>query len=240
VTGTPAPPARPPTLRLRSVDSTQAVALDLAGQGAVHGTTVVAEHQTAGRGRRGRRWEDEPGASLLVSILLRPRLAPARRALLSHAAAVAVAEALAGAAGVPARLRWPNDVLVGGRKVAGILLEGRDDVVAVGIGINVGQAAFPGDLATRATSLRLAGSPVLAPEALLAPVQEAVGRWSARLEAEGFEPVRHRWRALAETLGREVRVDGLAGLAVDLDQDGALLVRAGDAVHRVVAGDLDA
>jgi BirA family biotin operon repressor/biotin-[acetyl-CoA-carboxylase] ligase len=101
------------------------VALELAEQGAPDRTVVIAEHQTAGRGRRGARWEDEPGASLLVSMVLRPSLEPARLPTLSYAAAVAVAEALAAVAPVVPRLKWPNDVLVGPRKIAGILLETR-------------------------------------------------------------------------------------------------------------------
>jgi BirA family transcriptional regulator, biotin operon repressor / biotin---[acetyl-CoA-carboxylase] ligase len=116
---------KPPVVRLGSVVSTQSVALELAEQGAPDRTVVIAEHQTAGRGRRGARWEDEPGASLLVSMVLRPSLEPARLPTLSYAAAVAVAEALAAVAPVVPRLKWPNDVLVGPRKIAGILLETR-------------------------------------------------------------------------------------------------------------------
>lgn len=232
----------PPVLRLGEVASTQAVAFALAGEGAPDRTVVVADHQTAGRGRFGRRWLDEPGASLLVSILLRPRLEPSRLPLLSYAAAVAVAEALEAAAGLAGRLKWPNDVLVDGRKIAGILLEsriGQAPAVVVGIGVNVAQRAFPPDLAPRVTSVALAGGRSTDREALLAALLESFDAWRGRLEGEGFAAVRERWLALSDTLGRPVRVDGRVGIAVDLDAEGALVLRDGATLHRVIAGEME-
>jgi BirA family biotin operon repressor/biotin-[acetyl-CoA-carboxylase] ligase len=229
-------------LRLGEVASTQAVAFALAGEGAPDRTVVVADHQTAGRGRFGRRWLDEPGASLLVSILLRPRLEPSRLPLLSYAAAVAVAEALEAAAGLAGRLKWPNDVLVDGRKIAGILLEsriGQAPAVVVGIGVNVAQRAFPPDLAPRVTSVALAGGRSTDREALLAALLESFDAWRGRLEGEGFAAVRERWLALSDTLGRPVRVDGRVGIAVDLDAEGALVLRDGATLHRVIAGEME-
>lgn len=238
----PSAAAAPPVVRLGEVTSTQAAAFALAGEGAPDRTVVVADHQTAGRGRFGRRWHDEPGASLLLSILLRPRLAPPRLSLLSYAAAVAVAEALEAAAGLAARVKWPNDVLVDGRKIAGILLESRIGpvpAVVVGIGINVGQRAFPPDLAPRVTSVALAGGRSTDREALLAALLEAFDTWRGRLEGEGFAAVRARWLALSDTLGRRVRVDGRAGVAVDLDAEGALVLHDGATLHRVIAGEME-
>jgi BirA family transcriptional regulator, biotin operon repressor / biotin---[acetyl-CoA-carboxylase] ligase len=232
------PAAAPSIVRRGRVDSTQAIVFALAADGAADRTVVVADSQAAGRGRRGRAWHDEPGASLLCSILLRPRLAPARLPALSLTAGVAVAEALAHAAGLAPRLKWPNDVLVGGRKIAGILLEGRlgpSPVVALGIGVNVTQQSFPPELAGRATSVRLAGAEIDR-ESLLLAVLDALDGWRARLERDGFAPVRERWRALADTLGRPVSVDGVTGIAVDVDDDGALLVDDGGSRRRVVAG----
>ena len=241
-----APAAAPAIVRCGRVDSTQAIVFALAADGAPDRTVVVAESQAAGRGRRGRVWQDEPGASLLTSILLRPRLAPAQLPTLSLTAGVAVAEAIASAAGLTARLKWPNDVLVEGRKLAGILLESRLSsapaasacVVALGIGINVAQRAFPPELAEHATSVRLAGGGDLDRDVLLVALLEALDRWRARLESEGFAPVRTRWRSLADTLGRTVSVDGVTGVAVDVDDDGALLVDEGGRRRRVVAGDV--
>src|SRR6185295_4186783 len=219
-------------VRLDTVDSTQRHAAALAADGAADGTAVVAETQTQGRGRRGRVWQDAPGASLLVSVVLRTSLPPARLPTLSIAAGVAVAEALHAEAGLDARLKWPNDVLVGGRKIAGVLLERRGDAVILGIGINVTRDAIPSELAERATSIAdEGGSPDR--EALL-----AIGRWRARLERDGFEPVRAQWMAQTGMLGRPVTVEGVAGTALGIDTDGALLVQTETGPTRVLAGDV--
>lgn len=221
--------------------STQSVAFELAADGAPDGTVVVAEHQTAGRGRRGRGWHDEPGANLLFSIVLRPRLELARLPTLSLTAAVAVAEALADVAALPARLKWPNDVLVEGRKIAGILLESRTDgapLVILGVGVNVRQRVFPPDVSAAATSIALASGRALERDVVLAAVLGRFGEWRARLEGEGFFAVRERWLALADTIGRVVSIDGTHGTAVDLAADGALIVAAGAVRHRVIAGEL--
>src|SRR5437899_4467429 len=127
--------ARPaPIVRFSVVESTQTTAFELAAGGAADRTVVVADHQSAGRGRRGRTWADAPGTSLLVSILVRPRVAPVLLATFSIATGVAVAEALDRATGIAARLKWPNDVRVRGRKLAGILVESRIGAPAAGDG----------------------------------------------------------------------------------------------------------
>jgi len=233
----------PAIVRLGRVESTQTIAFALAADGAADGTVVVADSQAAGRGRRGRAWVDEPGASLLASIVLRPRLDPARLPGLSLAAAVAVAEALTRTAGLTPRLKWPNDVLIGGRKVAGILLEsrvtGEQATTILGIGVNLSQRVFPADLAGRATSIWLASGRLVDRDSLLAALLDALAEWRRRLERQGFAPVRTRWRALADTLGRPVTVDGVSGVAVDVDADGALVVADADGRRRrVVAGEV--
>jgi len=144
------------------LDSTQTVLHELARAGASEGTVVTARHQREGRGRQGRRWWDSPGDALLLSALLRPAVPSARLPELSLVAASAVSDALEQAARVGAHVRPPNDVLIAGRKVSGILpdatsyADGRVGYVALGIGINVNQVEFPADVAERATSLRLA------------------------------------------------------------------------------------
>jgi BirA family biotin operon repressor/biotin-[acetyl-CoA-carboxylase] ligase len=236
------PVAAPALVRLGHVDSTQAVAFALAADGAADRTVVVAQAQTAGRGRRGRLWIDEPGASLLTSIILRPRLTPARLPTLSLAAGVAVAEALERVTGLMPRLKWPNDVLVDGRKLAGILLESRigpSPLVVLGIGVNLAQRVFPSDLAERATSVRLATGQRVDADTLLTALLESLDAWRARLETEGWAPIRERWCALTETLGRRVSIDDVQGIAVDVDEDGALIVVEGDVRRRVVAGEVD-
>lgn len=246
----------PEIVRLGVVDSTQTVAFALAAEGAPDRTVVVADHQSRGRGRRARSWYDEPGASLLLSILVRPRLAFPLLPTLSLATGVAVAETLARSAGLAARLKWPNDVLVSGRKIAGVLLESRIDgaeppsvapsdvgaerpaTVAVGVGINVAQTRFPPELEDTATSVaRERGRPVDR-DTLLATLLEAFDAWRGRLEAAGFEPVRQRWLELADTLGRRVILGGVTATAVGLDVDGALLVSDGRVVHRMVSAEV--
>jgi BirA family biotin operon repressor/biotin-[acetyl-CoA-carboxylase] ligase len=223
------------------VDSTQTIAFALAERGAADRTVVVADSQRAGRGRHGRPWHDEPGASLLCSILIRPRLPRPQWPLLSLVAGVAVARALRRETGIDARLKWPNDVVVDGRKLAGILLESRftaAPAVVIGIGINVGQREFPLELAASATSVRLVAGRSVDREAILAAVLEELDAWRDRLEQEGFAPVREAWKAMSATLGGAVRADGVTGRAVDLDADGALVIDDGGQRHRVVAGEL--
>lgn len=219
------------------MDSTQRYAAALAADGAVDGTAVVADTQTAGRGRRGRVWHDAPGASLLVSVILRTSLPLARVPTLSLAAGVAVADALIAVAGVDARLKWPNDVLVNGRKIAGVLLERQNDAVILGIGINIAAASVPAEMTAHATSV--AGEGGRADRAaLLAALLDALAQWRPRLEREGFEPVRTRWTALAGMLGRRITADGVVGTALGLDDDGALLMETGAGTTRILAGDV--
>ena len=232
-------------MRLASVDSTQSEAFRLAAAGAADGAVVVADTQESGRGRRGRGWHDVPGESLLVSLLVRPRLAAAALPQLSFVAAVAVAEAIETTTGLAPRLKWPNDVMARGRKLAGILLESRpggaaDPAVVIGIGVNLGQRSFPEELADRATSVLLETGRTPDRDAVLEALLAAFDRWRARLERDGFTAVRDAWRSRTETLGRRVSVEGVAGTAVDIGEDGALLVDDGGRVRRVVSGEIDA
>jgi BirA family biotin operon repressor/biotin-[acetyl-CoA-carboxylase] ligase len=160
----------------------------------------------------------------------------ARLPTLSIAAGVAVAEALIEC-GVDARLKWPNDVVVGGRKIAGVLLERHGDAVILGLGVNVAQRSVRSQLAAQATSVAIEGGRADR-DAVLAAVLAAVARWRGRLEREGFEPVRARWTALASMLGRRVTADAVAGTAIGLDDDGALLVETEAGATRVLAGDV--
>lgn len=273
----PAPSGTPPIVRLDVVDSTQTAAWQLAERGAPDRTVVVADHQLTGRGRRGRSWHDEPGASLLLSIVVYPRLPVEQIPMLSLATGVAVAEALARHFGLQARLKWPNDVLVGGRKIAGILLESRigatpgagtsrtaapgisvrppaaqagltdpattkadlaAPVTVVGIGLNLAQRGFPGALAGLATSVLLETGRSVDREATLEALLAGFDRWRACLEGEGFGPVRSRWVALSETIGRTVSASGTTGVAIDLDLDGALIVVDGARCHRIASGEI--
>lgn len=229
----------------RSVDSTQNLARELAADGAPEGTVVVADHQTQGRGRAGRSWLAEPGANLLVSVLLRPPIPVARTPQLSLLVATASREAIEAQTGLPLRIRWPNDLMLGGRKVAGILTEAASGGqgllhVVAGIGLNVNQTAFHEEIRERATSLALATGSPLEREPLLEALLAALNRWYAAYLETGFGPVRSAWRRNSATLGEWVASGPeIAGTAVDLDADGALVVRTASGVlKRVVAGEI--
>jgi len=233
----------------QSIGSTSDQAKALAEDGAGHGEVVVAEAQTGGRGRRGRSWVTAPGRNVAFSVVLRPSGLPTARAPeLTLVASLAICDALRRA-GVDAGIKWPNDVLVGGRKIAGILTElaaEPDQVhwVVVGVGVNVNTRAedFPPELRGLATSVLLErGQP--APRALfLAACLTLLEEWYDRHAEEGFEPIRAAWKERSVTLGREVMVqlDGreLVGRAEDLDATGALLVRSAAGVERVTSGDV--
>jgi BirA family transcriptional regulator, biotin operon repressor / biotin---[acetyl-CoA-carboxylase] ligase len=230
------------------VDSTNDVAKRLAEEGAGHGEVVIAERQTAGRGRRGREWFSPPGKNLYFSAVLRPDLPPYRAAELTLVAAVALCHAVRRA-GVDAGIKWPNDLVVEGRKLCGILTEMAADpdrlqwvVLGAGVNVNAAAADFPGELRRAATSLALErGQPV--PRALFAGAAlTLLEEWLDRHAEGGFAAIRDEWRVLSDTLGRLVRVtaDGreIEGVAEDLDETGALLVRAGASLERVRSGDV--
>lgn len=227
--------------------STNADLAAAAEEGAPAWTVLVAGHQEGGRGRLGRTWESKPGMSLLVSILLRPSLAPDDAPLLSLAAAVAVTEACMNAAAPMARCKWPNDVVVGGRKLGGILVEasvtgGRIDHVVIGIGINVSQAEddFSPDLRATATSLAIEGGADHA--GVLRHVLAGLRRMIE--PQEGLrDRVPPRYRELCATLGRRVRAslggdEVIEGVAVDIGPRGELLVNSGDQGRFVSFGEV--
>lgn len=232
-----------------TVESTNSKAFELAHEGGFHGEVIVTEHQTAGKGRRGRAWSSPAGKSLAMSVILRPEIAPARAPELTLVAAVALAQTLRDS-GVEAKIKWPNDVQIGGKKVAGILTELSADVervhfVVLGIGVNLNAETgdFPPEVAEIATSVQVVRrSPVhraLFTAALLGQLETWVDRWTD----EGFEPVRAAWKELSSTLGEEVlvRADNreLRGIAEDIDPNGALLLRVGDKLERVLSGDVE-
>ena len=231
------------------VGSTNDIARQLARQGAPEGTVVVAEAQTAGRGRLGRGWQAAPGTGLLLSVVLRPTLAAQRLAWLPVLAGVAAARAIGRASGLHCGLKWPNDLLLDGRKVAGILVEmhseaDRAHLVVVGIGINVNQTAaeLTGKLARSATSLALAAGRPVGRVALAQALLEELEEGYRLLLAGGWPIIRERWTAGSATLGRRVRaVVGdrvLSGVATGLDESGALVVETSQGVQRVWAGEV--
>lgn len=209
-----------PRLHLRSVDSTNVRAQRLASAGTPHGTLVTAEAQTAGHGRQGRAWVTPAGRALACSLVLRepPRLLP----MLAALAVADVAEQF-DRAGRAAQIKWPNDVLLDGRKVAGILAEGRpqEGWVVLGIGLNVAVEAadFPPELREIATSLEAEPADV---ERVLALLLERLERWLAATDAEAMEA----YRASDALAGRAISWSGGSGTALGIADDGRLRVRS--------------
>ncbi len=205
-----------PRVHLRRTESTNTVARELAARGAVHGTLVTASEQTAGRGRQGRGWSAPPGTALLGSWVIRDP-----SPLLSLAAGVAVAE-LAGDA---ALLKWPNDVLIDGRKLAGILVESRpqEQWAVVGIGINValGIDQLPEDLRQRAATLGLKATDI---EPTLDRLQMLLERWLSASDEQVLDTVRSR----DALLGKPVRWEQGSGIGAGIDDSGRLLVTLAD------------
>lgn len=230
-----------------TVGSTNDEAVGLAREGAAEGTCIWAMEQIAGRGRRGRLWSS-PRGNLYASLVLRPAGPPDRAAQLGFVAALAVRGALSELVPDLENLacKWPNDVLAGGRKIAGILLEsemGGDGSLAfliVGAGVNLVSA--PSDAEFRATSVAGEGHPPPAPETALAAFVRHFDAWLRRWRSEGFGPVREAWRACAVGLGEEieVRLDRaiLHGKLVDIDQQGVLLLATEGGLRRISAGDV--
>jgi len=204
------------------------------------GAVAVTEHQTAGRGRVGRRWEDAPGTALLLSLLLRPP-DTAGAPQLSLVCALAVAECVEATTGLEARVRWPNDVLVGGRKVAGILLEGHEDAVVCGIGVNVSQteAALPRDARTPAASLRtLTGREQDRAALLVLLLERLESRYDTWL-AGGLAPMLPELDRRNVLRGREVRVGENMGSAGAITERGQLtLTHADGTTTLVVSGEV--
>ena len=236
---------------LPSTTSTNDIVKDLAQQGAPEGTAVVAEHQTQGRGRHGRSFVSPAGVGIYVSLLVRPQANIQRLPQLTLAVAVATAEALAEYSALPIGLKWPNDVEISGKKVAGILCEavlqpGASPLVIIGIGINVNTALeqFPPELHQHVTSLALAAGHAWARLPLLALLLAHLERLYRAFQQGDTTSVRQRWLHYGgQMIGRRVRFapepSAGVGTVVDLDEDGALLVQDIDGTqHRLIAGEV--
>jgi BirA family biotin operon repressor/biotin-[acetyl-CoA-carboxylase] ligase len=214
--------------------STNADMLLLARQGVEEGMWLRAERQTAGRGRQGRGWTS-PAGNLSASTLVRLRPNDPPAATLALVAAVALYEAV-GVFGVAAQLKWPNDLLIAGAKLSGILLERSDDAVVVGIGVNLSHHP---DLPDRPTTSLAAHAALVAPAVFLDVLAETFARWLERWRGEGIAAIRSAWLAAAHPVGTALSVrlpDGSArdGLFDGLDPDGALILRLASGQRHVI------
>lgn len=218
-------------------DTTNNRARELALEGAPEGTLVVAEKQTAGRGRRGKVWESPLGTGIWMSLVLRPQIMPAEASVLTLLCGLATAEAIEAETGLSAGIKWPNDILINGKKTVGILTEmdcemSQVHFVIPGIGINVNTASFPPELADVATSLYLESGKTVSRRRLVHKVLERLeGHYNTFLQTGSFSAMLEDYRKHCITLGKEVHVLGREPFfaeALDITPEGELLVRRSD------------
>ena len=232
---------------LEQTDSTNLVLRKLASQDAPEFSVVIADEQTAGRGRLQRVWYAPPRTGLWMSVLFRPTLPPMLAQTITLTTAVSVAEAC-GDLGIQSQIKWPNDVLIGGKKICGILSEMQADMdhvawLVVGIGVNINQNAFPPELADIATSLSQAKGKTLTRNEVAAHTLNRLGQNYRLLCQQGFIPIRRKWKERALNLGKTITVRDFSGQrtgkALDIDEEGYLLLEeANGAVCRITAGDI--
>lgn len=232
------------------VGSTNTEAFRLAESGAPEGTVILAEHQSRGKGRLGRTWESPAGVNIYCSVILRPPILPVATPQLTFVSSLAVCRAIESVQGLAPLIKWPNDILLGGRKVAGLLNElsaetDRVNFLVLGIGLNVNMTVeqFPHDLRHPATSLAIEAGRHVERLAVMRALLAELDELYARYLREGFASLRGEWEKRSSLCGRRVRVsslgDDMEGVAVGIDDDGALLVRNDNgSVNRVLAGDV--
>jgi BirA family biotin operon repressor/biotin-[acetyl-CoA-carboxylase] ligase len=225
--------------------STNDDAFAAARDGAPHGALFVADSQTRGRGRRGHTWTSPPSSNLTFSLLLRPLIPAERVALLALVAGLAVRATVAARVGANVAVKWPNDVVVGRRKVSGILVESRMsgssvEAVVVGVGLNVHMEALPQELEQIATSLSLLGARGESREALLVAVLAELEARLGRFVSLGLSPLVGELRAHDALLDEGIVVSGVRGAGAGIDEDGSLLIRdAAGVVHKVNSGTVE-
>jgi BirA family biotin operon repressor/biotin-[acetyl-CoA-carboxylase] ligase len=232
------------------IDSTNRFAFQRASEGGDEGEVVIAESQTRGKGRLGRSWFSPPGLSLYLSVILRPKLPPADAPKLTLVSAVALAETVQSFLGTPPAIKWPNDITVGGKKLAGILTESscvadavRFVIVGIGVNLNLPGELIPEEIRDRATSLLILTKKPVDRTAFATQLIHSLDRCYGELEDRGFPSIARRWERFFELRGRRVGVEmpdrHLSGIARGIDADGALIVEEdGGALQRIIAGDV--
>lgn len=229
-------------------DSTNTRAKDLAVRGAPEGALVLSEKQTKGRGREERNWFSPSRDGIYLSLVLRPAIPPGEAPRITLLTAVAVAEALLSLTSLKIAIKWPNDILVGGKKLAGILTEigtqgDSIDYVVVGLGLNVNTPRFPDDIRDKATSMLTETGKRFSRVKVIREYLKWYEAYYEVFKNIGFEPIRKRWRELTNMIGQQITVQMIdkrySGEVQDIDKDGALIItdRTGKA-HRIVFGDV--
>ena len=234
--------------RFDKIESTNSYLLKLADEGFPEGSVVVADEQSGGRGRFGRKWESEPLSNLLFSVLLRPRFLERDEVfVLTFSAAVAVAEALEDVTSVKPELKWPNDVLLGSKKVCGILLESvfnSDELssVVLGVGLNVNQKSFPAEISAKATSLLAQTGKKFDRDEILSAVLGRFGSIYDTVRARDFYSVMKRWRDRSGMFGRKIRLsladEIYEGVCDKITDDGAIVVQTASGLKTFTAGEV--
>jgi len=235
----------------QTLDSTNSKAYQLALNGAEEGEAVISESQEKGRGRLGRQWFSPPFLNLYLSVILRPKISPHQASLNTLMAAIATAEAIQKFSGLLPLIKWPNDILLRDRKVAGLLNEIHSEMdrihfVILGIGVNVNTEAkmFSKEIRAVATSLKIEMGQTVSRKVFLQILLQELERWYAIFLEEGSAVILKAWRDRAHIKGRRVKVtsfgETVAGIAIDVDSDGALILETADGrQRRVMAGDIE-
>lgn len=230
-------------------DSTNIRIKQLAEEGAPHGALAVADQQSAGRGRRGRTWESPKGCSIYMSILLRPEISPAAAPMLTLIMALSAAEGLHESTGLDFQIKWPNDIVLNGKKLVGILTEMSTEIdyinyVAIGVGINTNMAEFPEELREKATSLRIEIGQIIKRSPIIAAVMKHFeSNYSLFLETQNMESLREKYNSLLINKDKEVRIMGekeaFNALAMGINDKGELMVCREDAtIEAIFAGEV--
>jgi len=243
-------------LFFEELESTNSKASELARAGAVEGTVVIAQAQSKGRGRMARSWYSPAGVNVYTSVILRPKLPPQATRTITLACAVALAEAIEDTTGAAPSLKWPNDVLINGKKVAGILTEMSSEsdrvnhiIIGIGINVNIEAANLPDGLRYPASSLKQETGRLTDRAELCRNLYSRLEKWYKVLLSEGSEEVVETWKERFTFVGKEVRIEGYRGIGakpsvtegicLGIDSEGALLIKErSGAIERVVAGDM--
>jgi BirA family biotin operon repressor/biotin-[acetyl-CoA-carboxylase] ligase len=235
----------------QTLDSTNSKAYQLALNGAEEGEVVISESQEKGRGRLGRQWFSPPFLNLYLSVILRPKISPHQASLITLMAAVATADAIQKFSGLLPLIKWPNDILLRDRKVAGLLNEIHSEmdrihfvILGIGVNLNMEKKMFAKEIRTVATSLKIEMGQTVSRKVFLQFFLQELERWYSIFLEEGGAVILKAWRDRAHIKGRQVNVtsfgETVAGIAIDVDSDGALILETEDGKRkRVVAGDID-
>jgi BirA family biotin operon repressor/biotin-[acetyl-CoA-carboxylase] ligase len=234
-----------------SVTSTQEIAHRFALDGALEGTLIIADEQVKGRGRLGRAWHSPKGTGIWMSIILRPAIPPQQAPQLTLLAAVSMVKAIIRVTNIQPEIKWPNDILINGKKIVGILTElqaeaDRVNSVIIGMGINVNTAEvnFPADILDRATSLRVVHGEALSRSALVKALLEEMEKLYDTYLDEGFPFIKVMWESYAASLGKMITARTLKGelygLAKGITAEGSLILEDEDGqIHNIYSADID-